>query len=336
MKSTLDKPTIPKEPEGRPPRRTLWIGSAGTAAAVGIVRSVREVWGRAVTVIAADINPPFLVGGAIHADLAVQVLPVADVDFESQLVSELAKHRVDTYIPLLDEEVLLAATWQEAGTLPPDLVVLAPGAAAVKTCFDKLATAEWLRSRGVATPSTVPAAEATWADRAMVFKPRCGRGSIDVRVVTDPQDMERFRHDEALVAQELCDPPEVTLDAFRSRSGNHWRVVCRERVEVKAGVCTKGRLFEDQKLAALAIDIGTGLGLTGAFCIQVMQGPERSGWQVTDVNPRIGAGARLTAAAGVDIAAAALADLWGEDPAPFIGPLHRECHVIRTYQEWVT
>jgi predicted ATP-grasp superfamily ATP-dependent carboligase len=128
--------------------------------------------------------------------------------------------------------------------------------------------------------------------------------------------------------------PEITLDTFRGRDGRS-RTVCRERLEVKAGVCTKARLFEDEVLADLGRRVAEGLDIRGSFCMQMMQNPQSNGWEITDVNCRPGAGTRLSAAAGVDVLSAWFADRWGEDPARFLRPLSRECFVVRSYQEWV-
>jgi hypothetical protein len=100
-------------------------------------------------------------------------------------------------------------------------------------------------------------------------------------------------------------------------------------------VCTKARIFEDADLATLAGSVATQLDLAGSFCIQVMKRHEDYTWQITDINPRPGAGTRMTAAAGVDLTAAGMAEAFGEDPQPFLKPLEHTTHVVRTYEEWV-
>lgn len=110
--------------------------------------------------------------------------------------------------------------------------------------------------------------------------------------------------------------------------------MCRERLEVKAGVSVKARVFDDPELSALAQKLGEELGLTGTFCFQVMRAPDAGGWAITDVNPRPGAGTRMTVAAGVDVLAAMMADAWGEDPGVFLGPLAGERFVTRQYTEY--
>jgi predicted ATP-grasp superfamily ATP-dependent carboligase len=128
--------------------------------------------------------------------------------------------------------------------------------------------------------------------------------------------------------------PEITIDAFRAADGAFFRCACRERVEVKAGVCTKARVHDDPELLALARAIADRLPLRGTFCVQVMR-DAAGAWRVTDINARPGAGTRLSAAVGLDFLCATLVDAWGGDARPLLPPLGRERWVVRAYVEYV-
>jgi predicted ATP-grasp superfamily ATP-dependent carboligase len=138
---------------------------------------------------------------------------------------------------------------------------------------------------------------------------------------------------DAFVVQACCVAPEVTIDAFAGR--DCFAAVCRERLEVRAGVATKARVFADAVLTDLAREVARATGLTGAFCFQVMRDPATGGWRVTDVNPRPGGATRMSVAAGVDIHSAMLAEAWGEDPRPFLPVLTGDRWVTRGYVERV-
>ena len=314
--------------------RCLWVGAAGTTTAFGLIRSVRDGWGHAVHVTAADSNPPQLVAAGALADAALQVPYTSDPAFPDLLVRELGERATDTYVPIHDAEILLAARMLAAGRLPKDLTLRAPSLAVAERCWDKLAMARWLHDAGLPTPATWDSAEAPWDPAGRFVKPRQGVGSVGARVVRDEAEFELLRGDDGLVVQELCSPPEVTIDVFAPRSGADVRVVCRERIEVKTGVATKARVYEDAESADLAARLVGALPLPGLSCFQVMRDAD-GGWTITDVNPRHGAGTRLGAAVGVDLIAADLAELWGEDPARFLPPLNGERYVVRQWQEFV-
>jgi carbamoyl-phosphate synthase large subunit len=324
---------------GAPPLdrpRVLWIGAAGTATAFGLLRSARDAWGQAVRVVAADTNPRRLVAAAALADEFEQVPPVAAESFADHLVDTLARHGTDTYAPILDAEIVVAARLREEGRLPAGLVTLAPSAEVAGLCLDKLEMAQWLEREGLPSPPTAPAADARWDPAGVVVKPRTGFGSTGVAVVDHEDDLTRAleRAGGDAIVQRRCEGPEVTVDAFRGGDGRS-RAVCRERVEVKAGVSTKARVFDDPEIEQLARALAEGLDLRGASCFQLMRAPGGGRWEVTDVNPRPGAGTRLSAALGVDVLAATLADAWGLDPSPFLPPLAGEGWVVRAYRELV-
>jgi biotin carboxylase len=243
----------------------------------------------------------------------------------------MRRHAVDTYVPLLVDEIVAAAELRDAQALP-GVRVLAPSAETARLCADKLLLAAWLESAGFPVPPTHAAGEAVWWPEGVVVKARTGEGSRGVEVLDDLGQLERahVRGDDA-VAQRRCGGPEVTVDAFRSSREPGFAAICRERLEVKAGVCTKARLFRDSELESLVEAVMVELDLTGAACVQMMRGP--AGWELTDVNPRSGGATAMSVGAGFDVPAAALADLWGADPWPYLRPFEGEAHAVRTYAE---
>jgi biotin carboxylase len=319
----------------REPGGCLLVTAAGTAAGQGILLSARAALGASVRLVAGDINPPHLLPGAALADVTLQLPPLADAGFEPALHAALGAHGVTDWWPLLDAEVVLAAALRETGGLPAGLRVHAPGRAVAETCLDKLAVARTLAGAGLPAARTWEAAAAPWAERGLVVKPRRGHGSHGVRLAATRDDLARAveQGPPDAVAQERLDPPEVTIDAFRPAAGRT-RAVARERLEVKAGVCVKARVHADAELEELTDRVAGALGLRGAFCWQAMRAPD-GGWRVTDVNPRPGGGARMSAAVGFDTAAAALVEARGDDPAPYLEPPERARFVVRRWVEEV-
>jgi carbamoyl-phosphate synthase large subunit len=314
------------------PAHSVWLGSAGTVTAHAIARSIRGAWGAAVRIVAADINPPALVSSADLADVTEQVPLVAEREaFTAALRDGMRLHAVDTYVPLLVAEIALAAELRDAGALP-GVRVLAPAAETARLCADKLLLAARLEAADLPVPPTRAAREAVWWPHGVVVKSRTGEGSRGVETITEPDALARAHaRGDGAVAQRRCSGPEVTVDAFRSGRDHGFAAICRERLEVRAGVCTKARLFRDVELEAIVEAVMAELGLTGAACVQLMAGPD--GWELTDVNPRSGGATAMSVAAGFDLPAAALADLWGEDPWPHLRPFTGEAHVVRSYVE---
>jgi ATP-grasp in the biosynthetic pathway with Ter operon len=281
-----------------------------------------------------DVNPRHLVASAAIADTYVQSPPVADGGYPDWLEATLASAGARLYVPLIDADVVIAAELADSGRSGGALVA-APPLGSARVCEDKLVTYGWLRERGLPgcetwTPAAAP------RDGELIAKPRGGHGSAGFRRLAGAADLAALVGDDDLVVQALCEPPEVTIDAFLARDGSAFRAICRERLETKAGICTKARVFEDPELAALTSDIVRGLGLGGGSCIQVMRGVDGA-WKVTDVNARPGAGTRLSTAAGVDVLGAVYADLLALpfDADAALGELDRDVYAVRQFDEYV-
>lgn len=307
----------------------IWVGAAGSATGWGVIQSLRERRPDA-RIVAADTNPRHLVAAAADADAFVRVPAAGDPRFAGALASGLAEHDIDVYVPIHDLELIAAAAAREAGRLPASVACTAPGHAAAALCWDKLETARALEAAGVPAPLTV-AGSSDWRGPCVV-KPRHGVASRGVRLVDAAQRTGVERTD-AYVVQQRCDPPEITIDAFWSADGACFAALARERLEVRAGVATKGRVFADAELAGLARAVAQATGVRGAFCLQVMRGAH--GWQVTDVNPRPGGATRMSVVCGLDVHGAMVADALGEDPSAHLAAPGDERFVLRGYVERV-
>jgi carbamoylphosphate synthase large subunit len=290
-----------------------------------------------VHVVATDMAPRNLVAGSSLADDFVQVPAVsAKADFTDALLQLIAKEKITHYWPTFDGEIVLAAHLRDLGHLD-GVSLLAPPTWAAELCWDKLAAARRLHAAGFPAPKTSSLPTAEWTATGVCIKPRRGVGSVGVEILDKRESFVRRQQAEdapEYIAQELLTAPELTLDCFRSLTGRV-RAVCRERIEVKSGVCTKARVFENQDLSELAAAVGQELALTGGYCLQVMRDRDTGAWKLTDINPRPGAGTRLTTAVGVDIPAATLALAFGTDPWGFLPRLEREHFVVRQYREIV-
>lgn len=314
-------------------RRTVLLGAAGTGTAFGAAMAVRRHWSQSVRIVAMDINPKHLVSTSLLADAFYTVPLCAAPQFEDVLVRLIAECEIGLYMPLLPGEIVKAARLREAGAIPERVSVLAPSLPASRACADKWLLVQWLEACGVPVPKTELGTQ--WMACGKWFlKPRDGSGSRGARVVDGTMDIPEVRKSpEDWILQEVCDGPEVTVDVFLNPSTGFMHSICRERIEVKAGVCTKARLFADAELHTLAGQVASVLKLTGSFCLQFMR--SAAGWVVTDANPRPGAATAMCATVGNDFFAATFALAWGEDATRFLQPLKSEVFVTRQYAEYL-
>jgi hypothetical protein len=314
--------------------KTVLLGAAGTGTSFAIASRLRARWGSAIRLIAIDVNEPHLVSAALLADAYYRVPYADDPQFAAVLREIITAHKVDVYIPILNAEIILGATLQrEDGFKGVDIWT----SELYAKCTDKYFADSWLRSIAVRTPQLYEPGNPVGDALTWVCKPRDSVGGRNVRVL-DKIGLDALSGDELKesIIQEVCSQPEVTVDSFYDADRGIGYSYCRERLEIKSGVCTKARLFFDAELDEFAKTIGQALGQRGTLCFQVMKAAE--GWAVTDLNLRSGAGTAMTCSAGYDVLSAGFACRTGAPYADFIKPLvpGEEFYITRQYAEFVT
>jgi carbamoylphosphate synthase large subunit len=309
------------------------LGAAGTGTSFAIASRLRSSWGNHIRLVLTDIYDECLVTTSLLGDKFFKVPCASDPSFELAIVNILLHENINTYIPILNDEIILGAKLSQDDRFRHIDIWSSDTHAA---CTDKKFADGWLRSIGVRTPKMISAEQAISDNHTWFSKPRSGLGSRAARPITSHQVVELRREElSELIIQEKCEGPEVTIDSFWDSSTNSGYAYCRERIEVKAGVCTKARLFYEPELAECATKIGVALKQRGAICFQAMR--SHDSWVVTDLNLRPGAGTAMTCAAGYDVLSAAFACRSGEDYSRFVRPMgvEEQVYITRQYSEFV-
>ncbi len=189
-------------------------------------------------------------------------------------------------------------------------------AAAVNRCIDKWRFARAVEHAGLPAPRTTLAGSGGTNDRLdelpgpWVVKPRFGRGSRDVYLVDEPDELDwAIRRTPDAIVQTRCRGREFTADALVDHDGTVVGVVPRWRLETKAGISTKGTTFSDRRIDRLVQSTVAALGLEGAINLQgfvhdeAEPAPETAAGpvQLLEVNPRFSGGLALSLAAGADL-----------------------------------
>ena len=318
---------------------TAVVCAAGSGVSYGLIHRLRATWGSKVRIVALDINPANLVSASVLADEFVHVAPSSEIKFQEQLCSVLDRNGGSHVYPAVNSDFFALAELRRSGAFAAcDFVCLDDRYLSLAT--DKLYLDRTIRTIGVSTPEafTIQDIEHKNVPECLFIKPRNGFGSQGARSITRDAILA-MKEDQLrdFIVQEVCSGPEVTVDAFVDTKLGDCAVVCRERIEIKSGVCTKARLFADAELEALARRIGLALEIRGSFCFQVMRAKDK--WVVTDLNLRPGAGTALSCAIGADFFSALHACRCGERGIDHIDTSWvktGDCFVTRQYIEYVT
>jgi carbamoyl-phosphate synthase large subunit len=312
----------------------LLVTSAGTSTAVGLIKSLASNCG--ISVFTADVNQLDRLPLGAFRTFGHAVVPFAsDAErYVDAIRDAIEKFEIDFVFAIHDEEIRVLSEARSSGNLrvdgprmPSEMVI---------ACTDKLRMSQICLDHGIRSPVARDWDQFVRAPFYPVFvKPRLGVGSQGARLVQNEEQLPSREQAANLVFQDVCDGPEVTVDVLSGKYGVI--AVARERLEVKAGVCTKGRIWYCPVLSSMAESLAAAFRLEGLFCFQSMM--QAGEWSVTDINPRSGGATAMTVAAGVNLYEEYFADIKDGPDAQRFAALRAKVEklpatiVTRYYQE---
>lgn len=308
--------------------KTIFVTAGGSATAWGICNAIRRVAGERVRLIVSDTNPKHLVHSASLADHFEQVSPIETDGYREHMLKLLSQTKTDVFVPLIDFDL------KEFPSDDPDLINMGvKSSAPKKDIFQKLSDkkrlVDFLNSLGIATPRLFTLEELE-PDKEYFIKPRIGFGSRNTGIKKGRDLIDQDFGD--IIVQEFCPGREITSDVCCY--GNSALSICRERIEVKAGVCTKARVFKEPQIELKIKRIAECLELPVVSCVQFMQS-SNGNWLLTDYNLRYGGGSALSEAVGFKISDYAVSIWLGLEPPALTIP-KTDRYVVRYYNELVT
>jgi carbamoyl-phosphate synthase large subunit len=146
------------------------------------------------------------------------------------------------------------------------VVVAMSDADAMATCENKWQF--YLKTQGVfPLPETGRDAK-TWNLFPCFVKPVFGKGSRDTHLCATREELE-FHTSPArdMLIQEYLPGEEYTVDVLSDLSGAPLLAVPRARLETKDGISSKGRVFRDEEMERLCLELARHLG-KGPTCMQ--------------------------------------------------------------------
>lgn len=265
-----------------------------------------------VEVHACDLQPA-LSAVCRLADSSFAVPACDDPTYTSDLLGYCDKNGIDLVIPTIDTELAPLAACRESfaavGTHvhvgSPDLITIVR---------DKYLTIDVLGKSGVPVPRTcrlemarVAPEEWTWP---LFAKPAGGSASRGIHVVSSPTEIRPF-YDEAMLAQELLEGDEYTVNIYVDGNGTLRAAIPHLRIGVRAGEVEKGRTLRNPRFREIAEKIVHALPEPrGVMCFQLID-DKRRGPCVFEVNARFGGGYPLADHAGGRFAESLMAERLG-------------------------
>ncbi len=297
------------------------ILSAGTRDKV-VQYFKKELAGKG-RVIATDCSN--LAPAVYEADDFFLVPRITEPGYLDVVLDICKKEEITGVFSLIDPELSLLAKERErflaVGTTP-----IVSDYELVETCFDKYRMFQLLGEMHIPTAkcyadkeSFYRAGKAGEISYPVFVKPVRGSASIHINKVGSRKEIEVLcdLYDDLMI-QEYMDGTEFGADVYVDMlSGKCTDIFVKKKIKMRAGETDKSVSFKDEKLFALIRDFAEKCGFRGMIDIDIF---EIDGvYYISEVNPRFGGGYPHAYGCGVNMAAAVVRNLSGQENEVRIG-----------------
>lgn len=299
----------------------ILILSAGTRDKV-VQYFMKELAGRG-RVIATDCSN--LAPAVYEADAFYLVPRITAPDYLDVILDICKKEKITGVFSLIDPELSLLAKERER-FLAVGATPIVSDYELVETCFDKYRMFEMLQKMQIPTAKCYMDREAFYkAEEAgeisypVFVKPVRGSASIHINQVGSREELEVLcgLYDDLMI-QEYMDGQEYGADVYVDMlSGKCTDIFVKKKIKMRAGETDKSVSFKDDGLFALIRDFAEKCGFRGMIDIDIF---EIDGvYYISEVNPRFGGGYPHAYGCGVNMAAAVVKNLSGQENEVRIG-----------------
>lgn len=269
-------------------------GGPGTAALWNLLRGRYEIH-------AADADPA-CISPEIPRERVHHIPMGSDPSFLESLRELCTRAQIDVLVPGVDEELLpIAENYDSFGSTR----VLLPDKSFVSSMLDKLTFAEAMDSRGIPVPRTVRLDRSeAWTEFPCIVKPRRGRGSRGVTVVSHEGELRSIAvghgmDASAFVVQELIVGDEFSVQVIAGPNGA-LRAVVPASILLKRGITISAVTTADDIILRVCGDIHNAFPTTGIYNVQGILTREGT-FVAFEINPRVSTTLCLAVAAGIDV-----------------------------------
>lgn len=300
-----------------------------------LLKYFKEQLGEEGLIVATDMQ---LSAPALSAaDVKVQVPAVYAENYINRTLDICRQYDIKALICLNDLELpILSANKNKFAAEGVTVIVSDPQV--IDICFDKLRTARYIESLGLASPKTYVNYDEAMKNLQdgslhfpLVLKPRWGSGSIGIEFVNSLEELEEVyalllkkvkksilatasKGDEYILIQEKIEGQEYGLDVMNDLKGNHRAVSVKMKLAMRAGETDKARTVDNAEIRAIGRTLGENLRHIGNLDVDVF---EKDGkYYVLELNPRFGGGFPFSYEAGVNFPKAIIEWLKGNEIEP--------------------
>ncbi|MEK7665116.1 MAG: ATP-grasp domain-containing protein [Patescibacteria group bacterium] len=276
-------------------KNNILIAPGGSGMAISAIKALKQDKNIRIVSIDSDKLSP----GLYLSHKGYIVPAFEDNKFIPAIEKIIKKEKINLIIPALDTILLrfseLKLFFKEKGA-----DVLVSEQETIKITRDKWKTYNKLKDI-IPFPKSFIEKDKTDAMFPLFIKPREGSGSQNVYKVDSKEDMDfYYKKIKNPIIQEYLSGKEHTVDCLADNKNKLVLIICRERIETKAGISTKGKIVKNKKIEDMAVKISESLKFYGPFFFQTKEDRNRNP-KLTEINARISGTMSLSSFAGPNI-----------------------------------
>lgn len=253
---------------------------------------------------AADAEPIWILGLDATSDFPskrvldcfVRLPLVKEGDYVDALSAALEAHNIDVLLAGIDSEISLLSAGRHR--LPTATKVPLAPSKLVEAADDKLLTAEFLSSCGIAAPVTCSAEAPVDIGLPVVAKPRRGHGSQGVTILYDREALQAFlqTRPQNYCLQRYIEGREITVGFLYDSVGVMRDAIAMERT-LEGGRTVRAKVLDDLSILRFMEEFGGKVPGIGAINAQ-LRWHEHEGPMVFEINARLSGSTEMRVAVG--------------------------------------
>ena len=232
----------------------------------------------------------------------MEIIPrISDDNYIKVLLDICKRNEIKLIIPTIDTELLKLA--ENADLFKKNNIALNLSSVdVISICRNKKNTQKWLEDNGFNAPKMLSETDLVNNnyDFPLFIKPLDGSSSINAFKINNKKELDFFKdYVPNPIIQEMVFGDEYTIDAFCDFNGKIITIVPRERIAVRSGEISKGRIVKDRVIIDEIKKLLLKLKPIGHITIQCIKSSNNI-VNILEINPRFGGGAPMSIDVGAD------------------------------------
>jgi carbamoyl-phosphate synthase large subunit len=222
---------------------------------------------------------------------------LSDSNFKQKLFETIEKKSIGMIIPTIDTELEFYSKIKQELKIKFNCLVLISNFEVISIFRNKLHSHSFFVSNGFKSPHLYSSSENI--NFPVFVKPKDGSSSIGAYKVENKYELDfLLSKNPELMIQEYIEGTEYSVDVFNYIDSKNVSIVIRERIQVRSGEISKGRIVNDSIIKDAVLKLISLVKFIGNITIQLIK--KNNELYFIEINARFGGGTPISIMAGAN------------------------------------